>query len=309
MNHKKILIIEDEVAVAQMYKKKLELAGFDVALAYDWMEGLALLNDEVDLILLDIMLPWVNGFEVLKNMKENYFDSLSVKPKVIMFSNIDGWVYDAHGYDLWFDDYLLKSQADPKQLVEKVRYHLGIHDSYLDEVDFSTVLFESPIHNDELLKRYPIVVGKNTTLLRQKCDEVIEITSEIKDFAQVMLSYIWLYKGVWLSAPQLGKTISMIAVTRWKNDRQKKILEEITVMINPHILKQSATTTMGKETCLSLPWIVCDVARPDEIAVSYTTLEGQQKEVYLQWFNARIVSHELDHLEWVLMLDHEYVTE
>ena len=74
MNRKiKILIIEDDPYLLNMYTTKLELEGFDIASAINGEDGLRKVSDEMpDLILLDIMLPEMNGFEVLENIKKNH---------------------------------------------------------------------------------------------------------------------------------------------------------------------------------------------------------------------------------------------
>lgn len=69
---KRILIVEDDSSIAELERDYLEVAGFEVTLSTDGVEGLrAIQNNEFDLIILDIMLPGLDGLEILKSMKED----------------------------------------------------------------------------------------------------------------------------------------------------------------------------------------------------------------------------------------------
>jgi two-component system, OmpR family, alkaline phosphatase synthesis response regulator PhoP len=118
----KILIIEDEKMLAQMYKEKLEKENFKVHLAFDSREGINLAKKEKpDLILLDILLPKENGIFFLKSQRSD--PEISSIP-VIVISNYDNPKIKEEAIKLGAKGYLLKTDYTPKQLVEKIKDYL-----------------------------------------------------------------------------------------------------------------------------------------------------------------------------------------
>jgi DNA-binding response OmpR family regulator len=121
---KKILIIEDERVLAEMYKDKFEMAGFEVFLAFDCKEGIKLAKEKnPDLILLDILLPipTEDGISFLKNWKS---DPKISKIPIIAFSNYDDPKVKNEAIELGVKEYLLKTNFTPQQIVEKVKEYL-----------------------------------------------------------------------------------------------------------------------------------------------------------------------------------------
>jgi len=117
---KKIIIIEDDVAIVEMYKEKLKLEGFNVATATDGKKALPRIKQGGDLILLDILMPGLNGFEVLKRIKKN--PSISKIP-VIVLTNIGTDSFDSDkklALSLGATDYLIKSLNTPSEVVKKI---------------------------------------------------------------------------------------------------------------------------------------------------------------------------------------------
>lgn len=115
----KALIIEDEPALRDIYVTKLRLEGFDVVEAGDGIEGLdAAINNAPDIVLLDVVLPIKDGFEVLKDLKDN--------PKtrdipVIILSNLGQGYEVKRGLQLGAASFLTKANLTPVQIVEEVR--------------------------------------------------------------------------------------------------------------------------------------------------------------------------------------------
>lgn len=117
---KKILLVEDDRTLSEMYQNKFSLENFDIVVAYSGTEGLQIaLNLKPDLILLDILLPGMDGMTVLKKLRE---DSWGKDVPVIMLTNLNaddnilkGVVDDHPAY------YLMKSNSDPQTVVEKVK--------------------------------------------------------------------------------------------------------------------------------------------------------------------------------------------
>lgn len=114
----KILIIEDEEILGEILKKKLSLLGYEVQLVMDGKEGLATIRSmRPDLILLDIVLPNMNGYEILEKMKTEAL--LSTSP-VIVISNSGQPVEIDRVLELGAVDYLVKANFSPEEVVDKV---------------------------------------------------------------------------------------------------------------------------------------------------------------------------------------------
>lgn len=115
----KILIVEDETAIAELEKDYLELSGFEVAIESSGDEGLSrALSEEFDLIILDLMLPKVDGFEICRQIRE-------VKNvPVIMVSAKKDDIDKIRGLGLGADDYMTKPFS-PSELVARVKAHMA----------------------------------------------------------------------------------------------------------------------------------------------------------------------------------------
>lgn len=119
---KKILLIEDEKILVEMYKSKLEQAGFKVVLAPDAEEGFEITKKEKpDLVVLDILLPKGNGLSFLEKLRE---DPEIKNTKVVAFSNYDGVETKKKAFELGVEDYLIKTNYTPQELIEKIRTYL-----------------------------------------------------------------------------------------------------------------------------------------------------------------------------------------
>jgi len=119
---KKILIIEDEAMLAEMYKEKLEKEGFEVLLASNVEEGLEIAKREKpNLILLDILLEGENGISFLKKQKSD--EEISEIP-VIVFSNYDNTQTKKEAQNLGVKEYLIKTNFTPEEFIEKIKKYL-----------------------------------------------------------------------------------------------------------------------------------------------------------------------------------------
>lgn len=116
---KKILIIDDEDAVLDVYSKELKYVGFDVVTAKDANTGFKkALVEKPDLILLDIMLPGASGLELLKQLKN---DDKTKAIKVVMLTNLDASAVIDEGYELGAEAYFIKAEFVPSQIAEEVK--------------------------------------------------------------------------------------------------------------------------------------------------------------------------------------------
>lgn len=115
--NKKLLIIEDDKVLNEMYALKFSKEGFKVESAYDWLSGLSKIADyDPDVILLDLMMPSMNGFETLDAIKKQ----TSSNCKIIIFTNIVDKEKIDKAMEMWADAYLIKADTTPKIAVEKV---------------------------------------------------------------------------------------------------------------------------------------------------------------------------------------------
>lgn len=115
----KILIVEDEEAIADLEKDYLELSGFEVEVANDGETGLEkALNEDFNLLILDLMLPGVDGFEICRQVRD------SQNTPIIMVSAKKDDIDKIRGLGLGADDYMTKPFS-PSELVARVKAHLA----------------------------------------------------------------------------------------------------------------------------------------------------------------------------------------
>ncbi|MBI4040075.1 response regulator [Candidatus Daviesbacteria bacterium] len=115
----KVLIIEDEDFIRDIYKRQLDLAGIPTDGAAGGQAGLDALNKSpYDLVLLDIMLPDINGLQILKTIKQN---PATKNIPVMMLTNLGQDTVIKEGFDLGADAYLIKASYTPDQVVQEVK--------------------------------------------------------------------------------------------------------------------------------------------------------------------------------------------
>lgn len=121
---KKILLVEDDTALAAVYKSRLELEGFEIREVNNGEEALsAAVQFKPDLVLLDAMMPKISGFDVLDILRNTPETS---NTRVIMLTALSQPKDKERAESLGVDDYLVKSQVVIGDVVERIRYHLGM---------------------------------------------------------------------------------------------------------------------------------------------------------------------------------------
>lgn len=121
---KKILLVEDDVALAGVYKSRLDMEGFETKAVNNGELALsAAMEFKPDLILLDAMMPKISGFDVLDILR-NTPETSAIK--IIMLTALSQPKDKERAETLGVDDYLVKSQVVIGDVVERVRYHLGM---------------------------------------------------------------------------------------------------------------------------------------------------------------------------------------
>lgn len=118
----KILIVEDELSIAELEKDYLELSSFEVDIETDGQSGLErVLSEDYDMLILDLMLPEIDGFEICKRVREEK------NIPILMVSAKKDDIDKIRGFGLGADDYITKPFS-PSELVARVKAHLARYD-------------------------------------------------------------------------------------------------------------------------------------------------------------------------------------
>ena len=124
-------------------------------------------------------------------------------------------------------------------------------------------------------------------------------TPELEQFAKDMIQAMKRSRGVGLAAPQVGKSWRMAIISR-QADRS---LRQDLVLLNPRLQRAGGRTVRDEEGCLSIPDVFGVVARPDEVLVTAFDLKGQPFTLEAYGLFARVLQHELDHLQGILFIE------
>lgn len=179
----KVLIIEDEPKVAAFIKKGLEVKDFETDLAYDGQVGLTkALNGSHDVIILDVNLPIMNGFEVCKKLREE-----NCKTPVLMLTAISSTRDKVQGFDVGADDYLVKP-FEFEELVARLK-------SLIKRAS-------SAPHEQAILKVADLELNSVSKVVTRS-GQVIELT--VKEF--MLLEYMMRNKGRVLSRADIAEKI------------------------------------------------------------------------------------------------------
>lgn len=123
-DQKYIFIIDDDPFITDMYLLKFKEDNFRIEVSRDGREALKQIHEECpDLILLDIVMPVIDGFEILKEIKS---DSVLEKVKVVLLTNLGQKEDVERGMELGADGYIIKAHFTPSEVVAKVKEILGI---------------------------------------------------------------------------------------------------------------------------------------------------------------------------------------
>ncbi|HDS11670.1 MAG TPA: response regulator [Candidatus Wirthbacteria bacterium] len=121
---KRILIVEDDLFIRELYQKQLEIAGYEVESAVDGMEAREkIFTNPYDLVLLDIMLPKMNGLDLLKIVKEN--PNTATLPMIIL-SNLGQDSIVERGLALGADNFIVKAEITPLEMLAVIKERIGV---------------------------------------------------------------------------------------------------------------------------------------------------------------------------------------
>ncbi len=156
-----------------------------------------------------------------------------------------------------------------------------------------------------------IETGTNNQILRTVSDSITEITPDIRKLARDMKSTIGPARGMGLAAPQVGVNVRMILIrvpgeTYPETGCELVGVDKDLILINPVITQTSTDQCLFEEGCLSLPEFYAEIQRPCTVRFTALTEKGESIESEASGVFARILQHEIDHLDGVLFED--YVT-
>ena len=134
-------------------------------------------------------------------------------------------------------------------------------------------------------------------VLRKPAEPIQDFNDDLLKIVTGMLARMHASNGVGLAAPQVGLRKRILVMNPSGEEGEDR------VMINPQILERTGGETTYEEGCLSFPSVYAEVRRPDRCKVSFQTLDGTEQEEEFTGFPGRVVQHEYDHLEGVLLVD------
>ena len=141
--------------------------------------------------------------------------------------------------------------------------------------------------------------------LRKKSVKVARVDAVTKKLVKDMIDTMRVDLGVGLSAPQIGVFKRVITYEYTNPSGNSAVCPNIPLraLINPEIVHFSKTTEIGEEGCLSFPDLYGDVRRSKKIKVKALDIEGKHIEFEAKGLEARVIQHEVDHLDGILFVD------
>lgn len=133
--------------------------------------------------------------------------------------------------------------------------------------------------------------------LKQQTRDVTEFDGRLAALAELMFDVMEREGGVGLAAPQIG-SLSRLLVWKDLDDDDARY-----AFVNARVVSCSEAAATEEEGCLSVPGVMMEVTRPEEVTVEGRDLEGNEFTVQLSGFPARVVQHEIDHLDGCLIVD------
>jgi len=153
----------------------------------------------------------------------------------------------------------------------------------------------------------PIITIPNK-VLREKTEKVKNVDSEVASLAKDLLDTVRVAKdpeGAGLAATQIGVSKRVCVVRNFFKDpaNPEKILSEDIILINPKIISNSKETEVDWEGCLSVPDKYGKVERFEKVKITAVGIDGKDIKIKASGYFARIVQHEIDHLDGILFTD------
>jgi peptide deformylase len=138
--------------------------------------------------------------------------------------------------------------------------------------------------------------------LRQKARKVTKFGLEVKQLIEDMIETMRAAPGVGLAAPQVN-VLQRVIVIEIPEDKEEGTPAELYAVVNPEIVKTSREIEEGQEGCLSIPGYVGEVPRRTMVVVRGQDAYGKPQRIRAYDYLARVLQHEIDHLEGVMFID------
>jgi len=135
-------------------------------------------------------------------------------------------------------------------------------------------------------------------VLKVKAQAITDITQHIVELAKAMTQTMHLAPGIGLAAPQIGASVQLVTLDLSVGE----IPEELLVLINPQIIKAEGYE-ISEEGCLSVPGYSLPVKRNARIFLQAILLDGREMRMEFEGLKARVLQHEIDHLNGILIVD------
>ena len=137
-------------------------------------------------------------------------------------------------------------------------------------------------------------------VLRQPAKRITKVDDSIRQLAKDMLQTMYSANGIGLAAPQVGINKQLLVVDCEHDNPDAPPL----IMINPQITTMGQELCVVEEGCLSIPNVYFEVVRPQVIEVSYKDEHGRPQKREFTDLPARVIQHEMDHLNGIMFVDH-----
>jgi peptide deformylase len=166
--------------------------------------------------------------------------------------------------------------------------------SFLDAMTATLVVEKQKLETPPLQLHY---LGDK--VLRQPAKRIAKVDDVVRQLAKEMLQTMYSANGIGLAAPQVGINKQLIVVDCEPDKPENQPL----ILINPQITRTSQDLCVVEEGCLSIPNVYFEVTRPKAIEVSYKDEFGRPQKRQVAGLLARVIQHEIDHLNGVVFVD------
>lgn len=136
-------------------------------------------------------------------------------------------------------------------------------------------------------------------ILIRRADKIENITEELHKLTQQMAVTMYEYRGIGLAANQIGKPIQLAVVDLSMGENP----DDLMILINPEII-ESEGKEIAEEGCLSLPKFSLPIGRKTKILLKAIDINGKEIQKEFEDFPARVIQHEIDHLNGKMIVDH-----
>ncbi len=145
--------------------------------------------------------------------------------------------------------------------------------------------------------------SKNLRKRSEDIDPDILSLDETKQYIEELIETMYASDGIGIASPQVGKNIRICIIGKAAIQKNHQLFGKDLVLVNPNFQKTSKKTGIETEGCLSVPGIFGNVKRNKDILVSAIDRDGKPLEFNAKGFFARVVQHEIDHLDGILFID------